>query len=95
MEGVDHDETFAPTIRFESVRALVALAASMGWELDQMDVATAFLYAKLEEETFVDIPEGAVPVGEGNRVWKFRKCMYGLKQSPRCDATYWCMKQLY
>ena len=46
MEGVDYDETFAPTVRFESVRALVALAASMGWELDQMDVATAFLYAK-------------------------------------------------
>ena len=83
MEGVDYDETFAPTVRFESVRALVALAASMGWELDQMDVATAFLYAKLEEETFVDIPEGVAPVGEGNRVWKLRKCLYGLKQSPR------------
>ena len=83
MEGVDYDETFAPTVRFESVRALVALAASMGWELDQMDVATAFLYAKLEEETFVDIPEGVVPTGEGDRVWRLRKCLYGLKQSPR------------
>ena len=43
MEGVDNDGTFAPTVRFESVRALVALAPSMGWELDQMDVATLFL----------------------------------------------------
>ena len=34
MEGVDYDETFAPTVRVECVRALVALAASMGWELD-------------------------------------------------------------
>ena len=34
MEGVDFDETFAPTVRFESVRALIALAASMGWQLD-------------------------------------------------------------
>ena len=33
-EGVDYDETFASTVRFESVRALVALAGSMGWELD-------------------------------------------------------------
>ena len=79
MEGVDYDETFAPTGRFESVRAPVALAASIGWELDQMDVATAFLYAKLEEDNFVDIPEGVVPVGEGDRVWKLRKCLYGLK----------------
>ena len=46
----------------------MALAASMGWELDQMDVATAFLYAKLEKETFVDIPEGVIPVGEGSRL---------------------------
>ena len=43
-------------MRFESVRDLVALAAYMGWELDQMDVVTAFLYAKLEE-TYV-ISEG-------------------------------------
>lgn len=61
----------------------MALVASMGWELDQLDVATAFLYAKLEEENFVDILEGVVPVGEGNCVWKLRKCLYGLKQSPR------------
>ena len=82
MEGVDFDETFAPTVRFESVRALIALAASLGWQLDQMDVTTAFLYAKLEEETYVDIPEGVAPGGEG-KVWRLRKCLYGLKQSPR------------
>ena len=58
VEGVDYEETFAPTVRFESVRALVALAAGTGWHLDEMDVATTFLYAELEEETFVEIPEG-------------------------------------
>ena len=69
LEVVDNDETFAPPVRCESVKALVALAASMGWELDRMDVATAFQYAKLEEETYVDIPKGVVPVRVGvNRV---------------------------
>ena len=48
-----------------------------------MDVATAFLYADLEEETFVEIPEGVALVGEGDMVWRLRKCLYGLKQSPR------------
>jgi len=83
MEGVDYDETFAPTVRFESVRLLVAFAASMGWELDQMDVATAFLYARLEEETYVEIPEGVAPVVGKDQVWRLHKCLYGLKQSPR------------
>ena len=55
----------------------------MGWQLDQMDVATAFLYADLEEETFVEIPEGVALVGEGDMVWRLRKYLYGLKQSPR------------
>ena len=41
VEGLDCDETYAPTVRFKSVRALVAMAASLGWKLDQMDVSTA------------------------------------------------------
>lgn len=45
--------------------ALVVLVAS----LDEMDVSTAFLYTKLEEETYVDIPEGVAPIGGEGRVW--------------------------
>ena len=82
VEGLDYNETY-PTVRFESVRALVAMEASLGWEVDQMDVATAFLYADLEEETYVGIPEGVASVDGGDRVWRLRKCRYGLKQSPR------------
>ena len=47
-----------------------------------MNVATAFLYADLEEETYVETPDGVAAVGGGDRVWKLRKCLYGLKQSP-------------
>ena len=61
----------------------MALAAGIGWHLDQMDVATAFLYADLEEETFVEIPKGVALVGERDMVWRLRKRLYGLKQSPR------------
>ena len=79
LEGLDYEETYAPIVRFESVKALVALAAGIGWHLDQMDVATAFLYADLEEEIFVEIPEGVALVGEGYMVWRLRKYLYGLK----------------
>ena len=81
MEGVDYYETFAPTVRFESIRSLIAFGVAEGWNFDQMDVSTAFLYADLEEETFVEVPEGVSGV-EG-MVWRLLKCLYGLKQSPR------------
>ena len=51
IEGVDYDETFAPTVRFESIRSLIAIGVAINWNFEQMDVSTAFLYAKLEEET--------------------------------------------
>ena len=81
IEGVDYGDTFAPTVRFESIRSLIAMGVAEGWNFDQMDVSTAFLYAELEEETYVEVPEGISGV-EG-MVWKLLKCLYGLKQSPR------------
>ena len=78
------------------MRELVAMAASLGWELDQMDVATAFLYADLEEKTYVDILEGVAPVEGGDRVWRQRKCLYDMKQSPRMwnETMYRLLKKL-
>ena len=58
IEGVDYDETFVPTVRFESIRSLIAMGVAEGWNFDQMDVSTAFLYADLEEETYVEVPYG-------------------------------------
>ena len=52
-----------------------------GWNFDQMDVSTTFLYADLEEETHVEVLDGISRV-EG-MVWRLVKCLYGLKQSPR------------
>ena len=36
-----------------SVRMVLAIAAEMDWEVRQLDVKTAFLYADIEEEVFV------------------------------------------
>ena len=41
MEGVDYGEAFAPTVRFESIRALIAMGLAEGWSFDQRDVSTA------------------------------------------------------
>jgi hypothetical protein len=42
-EGVDYEETFTPVARYSSIRAVISLAAEMGWRVHQMDVKTAFL----------------------------------------------------
>ena len=49
-----------------------------------MDVVTAFLNGKLEEEIYMQQPEGYVKPGEEHLVCKLEKSLYGLKQSPRC-----------
>ena len=83
VEGVDYDQTFSPTVRFESIRQLVAMGASKGMNVHQLNVTTTFLYAPLEEVVFMEQPEGTVKEGDEGKVMRLLKCLYGLKQSPR------------
>ena len=90
--GEDYDETFAPVAKYTSIRTLIALLA--GWKrarLHQMDVNTTFLYSDIEEEVYVEQPEGFIEPGKENWVCRLNKALYGLKQSPRawfmCIAT--------
>jgi Reverse transcriptase (RNA-dependent DNA polymerase). len=81
--GLDYDETFCPVVRFETVRALLALSAAQGLSLHQMDIKTAFLNGEIKEEIFVNQPEGNKARGKENMVCRLKKGLYGLKQSPR------------
>ena len=51
-EGIDYDETFAPVARYTTIKTIISLAAVFGWKLHQMDVKTAFLNGKIEEEVY-------------------------------------------
>ena len=83
VEGVDYDQTFSPTFRFESIRQMVALGASKEMHMHQMDVTTTFLHAPLDEEVYMEQAEGIVlPESKGN-VMRLLECLYGLQQSPR------------
>jgi hypothetical protein len=57
-EGVDYEETFAPVARYTSIRTIIALAAKMKWKLYQMDVKIAFLNGVIEEEVYIEQPQG-------------------------------------
>jgi len=78
---MDYDETFYPVVRQESLRTLIAMSLQGGLKLHQVDVNTAFLNGTLEEEVYMQQPEGFVKEG---LVCKPKKSIYGLKQAPRC-----------
>ncbi|GMF33463.1 unnamed protein product [Phytophthora fragariaefolia] len=81
--GIDYTEIFATVVRMEILRLLLALAAAMDWEVEQMDVKTAFLNGYLDEEIYMELPVGYVQRGKEDHVCVLRKSLYGLKQAPR------------
>jgi hypothetical protein len=83
VEGLDFGETFAHVAHLESIRILLAFAASNVFKLYQMDVKSAFLNSIIQEEVYVRQPPGFVNLKYHNRAYKFSKNLYGLKQVPR------------
>ncbi|KAL7284388.1 hypothetical protein ACG7TL_001678, partial [Trametes sanguinea] len=81
--GEDYHETFSPVARFESIGYLLAHAALEDWDIESMDVKTAFLNGDLEEEIYMEQPEGWVVRGKENYVCLLKKAIYGLKQASR------------
>ena len=79
--GVDYDQTFASVVKPMSYKALFAIAASLDLEIEQMDVKTAFLYGQIDDEIYMQQPEGFSD--NSGRVCRLNKALYGLKQSPR------------
>ena len=84
LYGADYDETFSPVVRFSSIRTLLSFAVQNNLHVHQMDVVTAFLNGHLEEEIYMEQPEGYVKPGQEHLVCKLKRSIYGLKQSPRC-----------
>jgi hypothetical protein len=82
-EGIDYGEIFSPVAKLTSIRFLLSLAAANDFEIEQMDVTTAFLHGDLEEEIYMSQPDYFAEKGKEHLVCKLKKSLYGLKQSPR------------
>jgi hypothetical protein len=82
-EGIDYEETFAPVARYTLIRTIIALAAKMKWKLHQMDVKTNFLNGVIEEEVYIEKPQGFEVEDRKSHVCRLKKALYGLKQDPR------------
>jgi hypothetical protein len=82
-EGIDYEETFAHVARYNSIRTIIALAAKMKWKLHQMDMKTTFLNSVIEEEVYIEKPQGFRVEDIKSHVCRLKKSLYGLKQAPR------------
>nr|GEX83734.1 ribonuclease H-like domain-containing protein [Tanacetum cinerariifolium] len=81
-EGIDYDDVFAPVARIEAIRLFLAYASFNDFMVYQMDVKSAFIYGKIEEEVYVCQPLGFEDPDFPNRVYKVEKALYGLHQAP-------------
>jgi hypothetical protein len=83
--GKDYTKTTSPTARMESWRILLHLAASLGWDAQQIDVKTAFLYGLLpdDEVQYMEQPAGFEEPGKEDWIWQLQRGLYGMKQSGR------------
>jgi hypothetical protein len=82
-EGKYYDKTFASVARYTSIRAIISLVTSMGWNLHHMDVKTAFLNGAIEEEVYIEQLQGFEVHSRDTHVCRLKKALYGLKQAPR------------
>jgi hypothetical protein len=61
----------------------MAIVAEMGWKIHQMNVKTAFLNGFIEEEVYIEKPQGFEVLGRESHVCLLKKALYGLKQAPQ------------
>lgn len=81
--GIDYNEVYAPVVRWDTIRMIIATAARRNWIIYQLDVKSVFLHGELHEVVYVDQPQGFVKKGSEEKAYKLKKALYGLKQAPR------------
>jgi len=81
VEGIDYEETYSPVVSDTAVRVLLTIAATLDWELHQVDVVMAYPNAKLKEQIFIKPPPGFEE--KYKSTLRLNKALYGLKQSGR------------
>jgi hypothetical protein len=83
VAGIDYEETFVHVAQDTFIRMIISPAASMGWRVHQMDVKTTFLNGEIEEEVYIEQPDGFVIHEKESHVCRLKKALYGLKQPPQ------------
>ena len=83
QERIDYEEMYTVVARIEVVGLFLAYAAQKKFKLYQMDVKSTFFNGELEEEVYIEQPEGFPLIDDKDIVCKLKKELCGLKQAPR------------
>ncbi|KAL6350242.1 hypothetical protein AAG906_004187 [Vitis piasezkii] len=81
--GFDFTETFSPVVKPSTIRVVFTIALSRNWAIKQLDVNNVFLKGDLQEEVFMQQPQGFIDEQNPNLVCRLHKALYGLKQAPQ------------
>ena len=81
IKEINFNELFSPVVQYKFVRLLLALAALEDWVMEAVDVKTAFLYGKLDEDIYMCQPKGFLEQGKEQLVWRLKHAIYRLKQA--------------
>jgi Reverse transcriptase (RNA-dependent DNA polymerase) len=81
--GLNYNETFSLVTCLDSIQILLVLAMPEDWEIHQIDVKMAFLNSNLNDEIYMQQPEGFIAAGQSGKVCRLCKALYGLKQALR------------
>ena len=75
-EGVDYFDTYSPVTRITSIRMLMAIAVLHNLEIHQMDVKSTFLNGELNDEIYMEQPEGFIVPSQEKKVCRLVKSLY-------------------
>ena len=74
--GIDYTDTYSPVAKFVSIRIFLAISVQLGLIIHAMDVDTAFVNADIDEDIWVEIPEGTKLAANDDGIYKLRKSLY-------------------
>ena len=80
---MDFHETFSPTVKYDSLRIILALVASLDLHMQQFDIKTAFVYGSIQEEIYMEQVEDYIDPTWVEAVCQLLQALYGLQQSSR------------
>ncbi|PKU85167.1 Retrovirus-related Pol polyprotein from transposon TNT 1-94 [Dendrobium catenatum] len=81
--GLDYTEAFSHVAKLPMIRILLNIALCKNWQINQLDVANAFLHGNLSETIYMTQPKGFEDASHPEYVCHLNKALYGLKQAPR------------
>jgi Reverse transcriptase (RNA-dependent DNA polymerase) len=77
------DNTFAPVVRWETIRMLLYFSLFFGLKTKSIDFSNAFVQATLNDPIYVHLPRGFWHEGNDDVCCKLKKSLYGITQAPR------------